>query len=191
MDEAQLGSLIGKTAALMEQFERRCEHLEQNQQVITQRLAALAEHIPGIVRQSTDNHLRGISSDVTGAARDGLKGVVNGYEQSLSQSGSVIKQQASSLQGDLKRLERLHRHLAWKMAGLLIGTLLLLVGGAVYLSMHYRNIIEQNQLSAELLQAYNRADVTLCGKQLCANIDTDAKPYASGDKQYQIVKPRK
>lgn len=190
MQEQPLTDLIAKTASLMEQFERRCAKIEQNQQVLTQRLAAMAEHIPSIVRQSADTHLQHISSRVAGNARDGLQQAVSDYEQGLNQSGTALRQQATTLGTELKRLETLHRHLIWKVAAILAIGLGLLVAGAVYLSAHYRSIIERNQISAELLQAYNRADVTLCGNTLCANIDTKAKPYGSGDKTYQPVKPR-
>ncbi|OWF62164.1 relaxation protein, partial [Xanthomonas vasicola pv. vasculorum] len=49
--------------------------------------------------------------------------------------------------------------------------------------------IKDNQLRAELLRAYNAADVTLCNGQLCANVETKGRSY--GDRrQYRQVKPR-
>ncbi|WP_122101298.1 relaxation protein [Solilutibacter pythonis] len=182
--------MIAKTASLMEQFERRCAKIEQDQQVLTQRLAAMAEHIPGIVRQSADTHLQRISSNIAGSAREGLQQAVSGYEQGLNQSGAALKNQAATLNTELKRLEALHRHLILKVAAILTFGLGLLIMGTLYLSTHYRSVIEQNQVSAELLRAYNRADVTLCGDTLCANIDPKAKPYGSGKKTYHPVKPR-
>nr|MDO6953614.1 relaxation protein [Xanthomonas vasicola] len=54
---------------------------------------------------------------------------------------------------------------------------------------HYRQQIKDNQLRAELLRAYNAADVTLCNGQLCANVETKGAAY--GDRrQYRQVKPR-
>ena len=56
--------------------------------------------------------------------------------------------------------------------------------------MHYTKVIEDNQITADLMRAFNRADVVLCEKnQLCANVDTKGKRY--GDhKQYFPVPGR-
>jgi hypothetical protein len=40
-----------------------------------------------------------------------------------------------------------------------------------------------------LLQAYNRADVTLCGGRLCANVETRGRRYGERG-QYVPVAPR-
>jgi hypothetical protein len=66
---------------------------------------------------------------------------------------------------------------------------LLLVGGA-WLSLHYTRVIRDNQLSAELLKAYNGADVILCGNgKLCANVDTRGARYGD-NRQYLPVRSR-
>lgn len=175
----------------MEQFERRCSEIEQSQQALTTRLSALAEQIPNAVRESTDQHWQKISDDVTGNAREGMEHAVSGYERNLNQSGAAIQSQASTLKAEIQRLEEFHRHLIWKVAAVVLGSIILLAGGGLYLSTHYRKVIAQNQLSAKLLQAYNRADVTFCGDKLCANVDTQGKAYKSGDKKYHLIKARK
>jgi antitoxin (DNA-binding transcriptional repressor) of toxin-antitoxin stability system len=56
--------------------------------------------------------------------------------------------------------------------------------------MHYASVIRDNQLSAELLRAYNGADVTLCDHgRLCANVDIRARRYGERG-QYLPVAPR-
>jgi hypothetical protein len=61
----------------------------------------------------------------------------------------------------------------------------LLLAGGVWLSMHYAKIIEDNQLTAELMTTYNHADLVMCEKnQLCANVDTKAKHY--GDRRQYV-----
>jgi hypothetical protein len=59
-----------------------------------------------------------------------------------------------------------------------------LLGGAIWLSMYYTvyyaGIIRDNQISADLLKAYNQADVMLCDGRLCAKIG----------KKYLPVEPR-
>ena len=94
------------------------------------------------------------------------------------------------MSGQLARLERLHRLLLWKTVGAVAACLVLLLAGGAWLSMHYAGVIRDNQLSAELLRAYNGADVTLCdGGRLCANIDTSARRYGERG-QYVPVAPR-
>ncbi|MDS0831781.1 relaxation protein, partial [Xanthomonas citri pv. punicae] len=100
-----------------------------------------------------------------------------------------IGEGAQSLADQLKRIERGQRLLLWKGAAVVLGSLLLLLGGGGWLLGQYRQQIRDTQLRAELLRAYNAADVTLCGGQLCANVDTKGAAY--GDRrQYRLVKPR-
>ncbi|RXD62645.1 relaxation protein, partial [Xanthomonas perforans] len=74
-------------------------------------------------------------------------------------------------------------------AAVVLGGLLLLLGGGGWLLTQYRQEIRDNRLRAELLRAYNGADVMLCGDRLCANVDTKGAAY--GDRrQYRPVKPR-
>lgn len=56
--------------------------------------------------------------------------------------------------------------------------------------MHYARVIRDKQLAAGLLQAYNGADVTLCGKGvLCATVDIRGAHYGQ-NRQYLLVKAR-
>jgi hypothetical protein len=51
--------------------------------------------------------------------------------------------------------------------------------------MHYAKIIEDNQLTAELMTTYNHADLVMCEKnRLCANVDTKGKHY--GDRRQYV-----
>jgi hypothetical protein len=74
-------------------------------------------------------------------------------------------------------MKSLHRMLIWKALGAAIISLLLLFGAGVWLSMYYVSVIRDNQVSAELLKAYNAADVVLCGKSLCARVDPKGQRY--------------
>ncbi|SFW75699.1 hypothetical protein SAMN02800691_3575 [Luteibacter sp. UNCMF366Tsu5.1] len=78
---------------------------------------------------------------------------------------------------------------AWQFVMIVSVLGIVLLGAAVWLSAHYMRVIEQNQLSADLLKAYNRADVTLCDGRLCARVDTKGKRW--GEKgEYMPVQPR-
>ncbi len=80
----------------------------------------------------------------------------------------------------------------WKLVGVVMGTLLLLLAGGIWLSMHYVKVIEENQISADRMKAYNGADVMLCGNgQLCANVGAGNKGQRYGDhRQYAPVMER-
>jgi len=78
---------------------------------------------------------------------------------------------------------------AWQFVGITAVVVILMVGGAIGLSSHYLGVIKENKLSAEMLKAINRADVTLCDGNLCAQVDKKAKRW--GEKgEYLPVRPR-
>ena len=190
MQQDELMSLVAKTAALMEQFERRCDAIEQRQQAVIQQLQQIAQQVPGVVRQSADESLRRLPDAVMSKLQSGLEQPVDGYEKRLREAGSLLQEGSQSLAAQLMKMQRLHERLIWKIAGTVLGSLLLLLGGGGWLLSKYRSDIRENQISAELLRAYNQADVTLCEGRLCANVDAKGKAY--GDKrQYRPVQPRR
>ncbi len=192
MDEQALSNLISKTAMLMEKFERNCTEIEQRQQALNQQLNDLTQKLPIVIRQSADSSLQVLPGEVLVRLQSGLEQPVSQYEKRLNDAGNKVGEGSGALAQQLQRMERLHKHLVWKTAGVAIGSMLLLLVGGIWLSTHYYGIIRENQISAELLKAYDSADVTLCGEnrdQLCANIDRESVGY--GDKgQYVPVKPR-
>ena len=121
--------------------------------------------------------------------REGLGQAVQHYRQHLQASGEEVSGSAHALAERIRRLEQLHRHLLWKTFGAVALCLALLLAGGAWLSLHYRKVIEQNQLSAQLLKAYNDADVNLCDGQLCARVDLKA-PRFGDHRQYLPVLPR-
>ena len=83
----------------------------------------------------------------------------------------------------------LHRHLILKIGGVTVAMLLLTVIGGGGLLWHFQGVIRHQQITAELLRAYNTADVTLCNGRLCANVDGGGERFGA-DNQYRIVKSR-
>lgn len=189
MQQEELTALIGKTASLMEQFERRCVEIERRQQESTQALQALAQQVPAAVRQSADQSLKELPRQLLHQVQHGLERPVEGYENRLKDAGTHLGAGAQALATQIQRMEALHRHLVWKTVAAAGGSVALLLAGALWLGVHYANIIRENQLSAELLQAYNRADVTRCGDRLCANVDMKATPVGA-QQQYRPVQAR-
>jgi hypothetical protein len=192
MDEQALSDLISKTAMLMEKFERNCTDIDQRQQALAQQLNDLTQRLPQVVRQSAESSLQVLPGEVLGKVQSGLEQPVSQYEKRLNDAGTRVNEGSGALAQQLQRMEKLHKQLVWKTAAVAVGSMLLVLVGGIWLSSHYYAIIREYQLSADLLKAYNRADVTLCGKngeQLCANVDREAQGY--GDQgQYVPVKPR-
>lgn len=182
MQQQELEVLIGHAAVLMEQFERRCEHIERH-------LHSLSQQLPAIVKQSADGSLQSLPNQIMGQVRDGLERPVQDYQQRLRTAGSEVGAEASALAQQLKRMEQLHRMLIWKVIGATAVCLLLLLGGGAWLAMHYVDVIKQNQMSADLVNVYNHADVTICDGHLCANVDPKGKRYGEHG-EYLSVKAR-
>ncbi len=192
MDEQALTDLISKTAMLMEKFERNCVDINQRQQALTQHLSELAQKLPAVVQQSADSSMQRLPGQVLDKVQSGLEQPVSQYEKRLSEAGTKVGDGSHTLAQQIQRMERLHKHLIWKTAAVAIGSMLLVLVGGIWLSTHYYSIIRENQVAADLLKAYNSADVILCGKngdQLCAKVDRASTGY--GDKgQYVPIEPR-
>lgn len=189
MQEQELTALVGKTAALMEQFERRCLEIARRQQALTQSLQQLAQQIPAAVRQSADQSLQSLPGQLLGKVERGLEAPVTSYQKRLQEAGGLLGDGSRTLAAQIQRLEKLHKHLIWKTVTAVAASLALVLAGGLWLATHYAKVIRENRLSAELVQMYNRADVTVCGERLCANVDMRAKPVGP-QRQYRPVQAR-
>jgi nitric oxide reductase activation protein len=189
MDQNELTALISQTAQLMEQFERRCEHTGEGLQSMVRQLDALTRQLPAVVSQSADASLRTLPAQVLHTTQAGLEQATHHYRERLNASGQQIADSTRVMAGQIQRLEKLHRHLVWKTVGAVTICFALLLAGGIWLSMHYTRVIERNQLSAQLMKAYNEADVTLCDGRLCAHVDPKAKRFGIKGK-YVPVAPR-
>jgi hypothetical protein len=189
MQQDELTTLIRRTATLMEQFERRCDRIEQRQQALTDALEQLSQQVPAAVRQAAEQSLQALPRELLGKVASGLEQPVGAYQRRLQEAGGLLDDGSRTLAGQLQRMETLHRHLVWKIVAVPVASLLLLLAGGTWLSSHYMQVIRHNQISAELLAAYNGGDVTLCEGRLCANVDLQGKAYGTQG-QYRPVQPR-
>lgn len=179
MNDQTMLALASKMSALVEKFERRCEQSGSE-------LQKLSQQLPAVVRQAANEQLGRLPEAVLADVRSGIERPVSDYERRLREAGEQIQQSSLALSAQLRRAETLHRHLIWKVAGITLGSLVLMLAGGAWLSSQYHDEISKNQISAALLKAYNEADVTLCDGHLCVRADKSAKP--SGE--YLRVKPR-
>ena len=190
MQEDELAELISKTAALMEQFERRCDEIDQRLLASSQELQGLTQQLPVVVMESTNDAMQRLPGQVLNQVQQGLSRPVADYQQRLDKAGTEVGSVSHALAQQIKRMEGLQQLLIWKVVGVTAACFLLLLVGGIWLSMHYARVIEENQLTADLMKTYNDADLVMCEKgQLCANVDTKGKHY--GDhKQYVPVLSR-
>ena len=190
MQQDELTALIDKTATLMTQYERRGAALEVRLQDLGDALHGLAQQLPTVLKTSADGVLQTLPDEMGSVMRAGLGQSMADYRQRIDAAGHDVERASQALAGQLSRLQRLHRQLIWKTVSVVVLALALLLAGGAWLSMHYTGVIRDNQLSAELLKAYNGADVTLCGNgKLCANVDAHGARYGQ-TRQYLPVKPR-
>lgn len=172
-------ALVSKLAAVVEQFDRRCEQTSRD-------IRQLTQQVPLAIQRSADEQIKQLTGDVARNVQAGLEQPVHAYEQRLREASQQLQQASTTLAAQLQHAEALHKRLAWKVAGITLGSLTLLWGAGIWLSKHYYDEIRANQVSAELLRAYNQSDVTLCGNQLCAKVDMKDKRYG----EYLPVRPR-
>jgi hypothetical protein len=189
MEEKDVTSLLSSTSLLMEQFRRRSATIDQRFEATRHSVDGLLQHVPDVLRQAAHDALKTIPGRVVQAIEDGIDRPMAEYEAKLGASSDAALHAMQGIAQQVKRLERLHRHLVWKVTGVVGGSVAALLVAAIWTASHYAGVIRDNQLKAELVRAYNAADVTLCGEQLCANVD--AKGAKFGERgQYRLVHPR-
>jgi len=190
MQEDELTALIDKTATLMVHYERRGAAIDSRLQGLAEVLQGLTQQLPTVVRTSADGALQALPAEMGTVMREGLDPSLGDYRRRLDAAGGDVEKAARALAGQIGHLQRLHRQLIWKSVGAAVLALALLLTGGVWLSMHYTRVIRDNQIAADLLKAYNGADVTLCGGgMLCANVNTRGARYGEHH-QYLPVKLR-
>jgi hypothetical protein len=172
-DERAALALVSNMGLMAEQFARDCQGVRHDMQ-------QFARQTPGLVQQSVQAQLRFIPNEVTDRVHQGLDKPLADCEQRLREAGDRALKATQTLAEQWRRIESLHRHLVWKVAGIALGTLAVLLVGGIWLSTYYMGVIRDNQISADLLRAYNQADVTLCNGRLCARVG----------KKYVPVEPR-
>lgn len=182
-------ALASKAAALMEQFERRCAELEQQQRQLAQQLQQVAQSLPAVVARSAQETLQRVPDTLIGRVQTSLDPPVAGFEKRLQHAGTSLGDGAQALAAQLKRMERLQHSLLWKMVAVTGASLLLLLAGGAWLLGHYRQEISDNQVRAELMRAYSQADVAMCEGRLCANVDAKGPVYGARG-QYRPVRAR-
>jgi hypothetical protein len=190
MDTHQITDLVASVSALMERFERRTQQIEDSLQTAHRQLQDLSRQLPETLRRSTDTEMRHLRDSVASTVDAGLGHSVSTFQTRLETAAQDVRQASHALAAQLHAARALYRHLLWKIVGVCLASLALVVLGGGWLSRHYYEEIRRHQVSAQLLQAYDAADVTLCDGRLCANIDPKGDRFGEDD-QYRPVRDRR
>ena len=189
MDTDRITDLVASVSALMERFERRTQQIEGSLQAAHRQLQDLSQQLPETLRRAADTEMRHLRDSVVGTVDVSLGQSISTYQTRLETSGQDVRQASHALAAQIHAARALYRHLLWKVVGVCLASLVLIVLGGGWLSNHYYNEIRRHQLSAELLKAYDAADVTLCGGRLCANVDPKGDEFGE-EGQYRPVRNR-
>jgi hypothetical protein len=189
MDSDDLKELIVTLAAVADRLDQRSESAVQR-----------VERTGATLHQSADR----LGSNTQAFARDVLQAIekhsgeaiARGTGQAVEQCNAQLRNAAQTATASARELDQMRdamrrerRTWVWLVSGALIVGSMLSVGAAGYAVTTSKRQVERNRIEADLLRAYNAADVTLCGGKLCANVDISGA--RSGDqKQYRPVKPR-
>jgi len=157
---------------------------ERNRQAVEQ-LQRASQSAPAVLRQAADQAWSGLSSRANESVQQGLQGPLDGLGRHIADSIARMQTATQGLMQAQQRMQSTVRKLHWLVGAVAMVMLLALIAGTAMVR-HYRGVIAEHQIQAELMRAYNQADVTLCDGRLCANVERNGKSYQG----YVPIKPR-
>lgn len=175
MNERYDAPSIHRIAALIEHFDRCCEQSAAQLRQVTQQ-------VPRVLRKSAEDELKRLPGEVMRSVHQ----TVTDYERRLEDTVQRLQKTVGVLTTQLERAEKASQRNVWKGTVVTWATLVVLLAGGGYLLTGYRAEINRSQITADLLRAYNQADVTLCDGRLCAKVEWKDKRFG----EYVPVKRR-
>lgn len=158
-------------ATIKEREARLVESVEREINVLRQ----VASQVDTRVAHALD----GASQRITQQARQALDGAL---APALKHVDQATVHTAKRLQDTAEALHVAERAWATRTTRLVLltyGALLLAsilpIAGITYMVRFYEDQMERHRVQAELMRAFNQADVVLCGERLCAKVEKDAK----------------
>lgn len=185
MYEEGTRKLASQTAMLLERLSRMSESMEERQRQAMEQQERTARALPDVLRQAANQTLGGIADDAAQSVRSRLTEPLAEVAQRAERHQHFMQASTEAMARTQRKLIGFTHKATWLVAGLLLIIVPVVATGS-YLGWHYSQEIARHRLEADLLRAYNQADVRLCGTQLCARVDRADKRY--GD--YLPVKPR-
>ncbi|MDQ0009997.1 hypothetical protein J2T07_002187 [Luteibacter jiangsuensis] len=176
MREEGARSATVQVAMMVERLSRMSESMDTRHRQATEQQERTVQALPAIMRQAADAGLGAISADATRTVRMGLNEPLAEVTWAAAEHGRLMQASTDTMVRTQRKLAAFVHKAAWLVAGVLAILLSVLALGG-YLGWHYKQVITQQQIEADLLRAYNQADVRLCGKQLCARVGRADKRY--------------
>ena len=188
MDMEKLQTLLLQTADVLEHFRRQSEQASHRHQLSAQQLHDVADTVPRLLRDAADGSFSTLSTQIRHEVGKGFEQAADTVQRTMRDAGQQMTRDTEQSRQVAEQLQRVSRAL-WISTACSITLLLTAVGAGAWLSGHYYDEIRRSQISAELLRAYDAADVTLCDGKLCANVDAGAKGVGD-ERQYKPVRSR-
>jgi hypothetical protein len=189
IDADDLKTLALRLAALGERLDQRSEvasrRVEQAAAVLDRGAQQFSASTAGFTRDVAHS-LRQQAGEIVGS---GIGAAAGAFDQQVRAAAKSVSAATRALETEVQALRRERRTWAWMGGGSMLVAGLLAVGASLFAVTEGRKQLAQQRIEAELLRAYNRADVTLCDGALCANVD-DAGPRRGDRKQYRPVRLR-
>lgn len=185
MEQGNSQHHVFQVADLVARLARLSQELSESNQHAVEQLQRASQSAPAVLRQAADQAWGGLSSRATESMRQGLQGPLDGLGRHVADSIGRIQGATELLAQAQQSMQATVRKLHWLVATVALVMLLALTAGAGTF-WHYRGVIEEHRIQADLMRAYNQADVTLCDGRLCANVERGSKSHQG----YVPVKPR-
>lgn len=185
MYEEGTKKLASQVAMLLERLSRMSQSMDERQRQAMEQQESTVRALPDVLRQAANQTLSGIAEDTAQSVRAGLTEPLADVAQRAERYQHFMQASTEAMARTQRKLIGFTHKAIWLVAGLLLIIVPVVATGS-YLGWHYSQVIAQHRVEADLLRAYNEADVRLCGTQLCARVDRTDKRY--GD--YLPVKPR-
>ncbi|WP_426285398.1 hypothetical protein [Luteibacter sp. E-22] len=176
MREEGTKSAAMQMAMMVERLSRMSESMDARHREATKQQERTVQALPGIMRQAADVTLGAIAADATRTVRTGLNEPFSEVAREAAEHQRVMQASTDAMVRIQRKLAGFVNKAVWLVVGVLAVLLSVLVVGG-YLGWHYKQVIAQQRIEADLLRAYNQADVRLCGERLCARVGRTDKRY--------------
>lgn len=174
-----------QAAAMMERVARMNQELYQSNLHAVEALERTSNATPRILQNAAQQILGQLTKDVATSVQSGLNRPLQDFHHHIADGVNHVNGLTDGISQSRSQIAAVVDKLKWMVISVTAAMLLVVIVGGSLL-WHYRSVIENYQIQADLMHAYNQADVRLCDGRLCARVERTDKRY--GD--YQLVKPR-
>lgn len=187
--EHQLQQLIANVALLHNELQKQSQqalNLQHDGIVqLQQQLVEIDERISAALSNQLADLSNVLSEEIANGGRQGM----SEFSTQLEDLKSHMSQFASFAAITEKRLNQATKSLVMRIAYLFGFVFIAVLGMSIWLGMHYSKIIQNNKITAESLQLYQKADLVKCGNDLCARVQNNT-PTEYKKQGYVLIKQK-